>query len=137
MATPATRRALRRAAASGLTLVELIIVITIIGSLMGIIAFAIFQRKKTADIETARLACTQFRQTVLTYKQTHTDADCVTPDQLKADKAIDSTTNTKDPWGSVYVISCDGDEITVCSNGPNKTDPSDDICVPPKSGTNK
>src|SRR5579883_657844 len=95
------RRAMRRAASRGLTLVELIIVITIIGSLMGIIAFAIFQRKKTADIETARLACTQFRQTVLTYKQTHTDADCVTPDQLKADKAIDSTTNTKDPWGSV------------------------------------
>jgi general secretion pathway protein G len=124
------RRAARRAASRGLTLVELIIVITIIGSLMGIIAFAIFQRKAAADKETAKLACTQFRQSVLTYKQTHPDADCVTPEQLKSEKEIDSTTNIKDPWGSPYRIKCDGEEITVCSIGPDKKEGNDDICVP-------
>lgn len=130
MLSAARRRAARRAASRGLTLVELIIVITIIGSLMGVIAFAIFQRKATADKETARLACTQFRQSVLTYKQTHPDKECVTPDELKSEKEIDSTTNTKDPWGHPYKIKCDGDEIQVCSDGPNKNDPSGSICVP-------
>lgn len=123
-------RAARRRRTAGLTLVELIIVITIIGSLMGVIAFAIFQRKAAADKETAKLACTQFRQSVLTYKQTHPDKDCVSPADLKAEKEIDSTTNIKDPWGSVYLIKCEGDEISVCSWGPDKKEGNDDICVP-------
>ncbi len=126
----ALRRASRRNKTRGLTLVELIIVITIIGSLMGIIAFAIFQRKAAADKETAKLACTQFRQSVLTYKQTHPDAECVTPEQLKSEKEIDSTTNIKDPWGHVYRIKCEGDEISVCSDGPSKGDATGAICVP-------
>jgi general secretion pathway protein G len=120
----------RRAAMRGLTLVELIIVITIIGSLMGIIAFAIFQRKAEADKQTTKLACTQFRQTVLTYKQTHPDVDCPNVDLLKSEKALDSTTNLKDSWGSKFIITCDGEEIRVCSLGPDKKEGNDDICVP-------
>jgi general secretion pathway protein G len=125
-------RAGQRRRSRGLTLVELIVVITIIGSLMGIIAFAIFARKKQADIQTAKLACTQYRQTVLTYKQVHTDVDCVQPDQLKSEKEIDSTTSIKDPWGSVFKVVCDGEEIAVISFGPDKKEGTDDdIRVPP------
>jgi general secretion pathway protein G len=123
-------RAARRARSRGLTLVELIIVITIIGSLMGIIAFAIFQRKASADKEMASLACKQFRQAVLTYKSRNPEAECVTPEQLKTEKEIDSTTSIKDPWGRPYTIKCDGEDITVCSEGPKKGDASGMICVP-------
>jgi general secretion pathway protein G len=126
----AVLRSARRARSRGLTLVELIIVITIIGSLMGIIAFAIFQRKAAADKEMAALACKQFRQAVLTYKSRNPEAECVTPDQLKTEKEIDSTTSIKDPWGRPYTIKCDGEEITVCSDGPSKGDPTGQICVP-------
>ena len=133
MLLAAKRRAARRAASRGLTLVELIIVITIIGSLMGVIAFAVFSQAAKAKVETARIACTQFRQSVLSYKQSQTDVDCPTPEQLKAEKVIDKTTNIKDPWGMTYKIACDGDEIAVISFGPDKKEGTeDDIRVPPR-----
>ena len=129
----AVRRAARRRRTAGLTLVELIIVITIIGSLMGVIAFAIFSSKEKADKKIAALACKQFRTSVLTYKASHPESDCVTPDQLKTEKEIDSTTNLKDPWNMPYVITCEGEDIRVCSTGPDKKPGGDDICEPASS----
>jgi general secretion pathway protein G len=125
-----SRRPLRLHA-RGLTLVELIIVISIIGSLMGIIAFAIFQRKATADKELAKTACSQFRSAILLYRTTHPDGDCPSPQQLKAEKEIDSTTNIKDAWGIQFKITCD-EEIVCTSAGPDRKEGTDDdIRVPP------
>ncbi len=137
----ATTRARRRARARGLTLVELIIVITIIGVLMGAIAIGIFAQKKKADRGTAEIMCKNLRTSALSFKSTHPDVDCPTPEQLKTEGEIDKTANLKDPWGQLYKLSCDTDEITCQSNGPDKKEGTDDDVRVPKleetTGTGK
>jgi general secretion pathway protein G len=126
------RRQRHRAASRGLTLVELIIVITIIGVLMGAIAIGIFAQKKKADKGTAEIMCKNLRTSALSFKSTHPDVDCPSPEQLKAEKEIDSTANLKDPWGQPYKLSCDTDEIVCVSSGPDKKEGTDDDVRVPK-----
>ena len=59
------------------------------------------------------------------------NTDCPTVSQLVQEKILDKGTNSNDPWGQPYVISCDGDDITVSSAGPDKQKGNaDDIAVP-------
>jgi general secretion pathway protein G len=126
MATPATRRALRRAAASGLTLVELIIVITIIGVLTAAISIGVVQAGKKASIKTAQTACSTVRQATIMWKAGHPSEDCPTVDQLKTEKYLDTGFNMKDPWGGLFKLSCDSDEITCTSPGPDRKEGTED-----------
>jgi general secretion pathway protein G len=127
----AVRRAARRAAARGLTLVELVIVITIIGVVTAAIAVGVIQQQKRANIKAAGLACNTIRESTTLYMANVAGAECPTVDDLKGGKYLDTTFNTKDPWGGPYKISCDADDITVSSAGPDKkVGTEDDIQVP-------
>jgi general secretion pathway protein G len=119
-------RATRRAAARGLTLVEMLIVITLIGVLTGAIAISVVGAGKKANIKLAQTACDNVRQQTVLWKAGHPGEDCPTVEQLKADKALDTTFNLKDPWGNLYKLSCDSDEITCTSAGPDKKEGTDD-----------
>lgn len=127
----AKRRALKRAASRGLTLVEMIIVITLIGALMAIIGFAVFRQSESAKIKAAKVACTQFRNSAKLYREDHPDA-CPSPQTLKDEKQIDTTTSINDPWGKPFAIACpEGGEIVVTSSGPDgKPGSEDDIRMP-------
>ena len=125
-------RALRRAASRGLTLVELVIVITIIGVLTAAISVGLMAAKKTADIGTAKTACNTIRSATTMWKQAHPGEDCPTLDQLRLDKALDRGFVPKDAWGNVFKITCDTDDIICTSAGPDRKEGTeDDIMVPP------
>jgi general secretion pathway protein G len=65
------------------------------------------------------------------WKAVNPGADCATVEQLKAEKDLDSAFNLKDPWGNPFKVSCDADEITCTSAGPDKKEGTeDDIHVP-------
>jgi general secretion pathway protein G len=125
-------RATRRAAARGLTLVELVIVITIIGVLTAAISVGVMKAKKTADIGTAKTACSSVKSATLLWKNAHPDLDCPTVEQLKKEKFLDTGFTLKDSWNNPFKVSCDTDEITCSTAGPDRKEGTeDDIIVPP------
>jgi len=129
-------KALRRAAARGLTLVELVIVITIIGVLTAAISIGVMKAKKTADIGTTKTACNTIRSATILWKNAHPDEDCPTVDQLKQDGLVERGFAVKDPWGNPFKIACDTDDITCTTAGPDRKEQSaDDIIIPPPADT--
>ncbi len=128
----ATLRALRRGASRGLTLVELVIVITIIGVLTAAISIGVVKAKQTADKGAAKTACSTARSATLIWQNEHPTDGCPTIDQLKQTKVLDTGFNSKDPWGNAFKLACDTEEIVCSSAGPDRKEGTeDDIRVPP------
>ena len=124
-------RATRRAASRGLTLVELVIVITIIGVLTAAISIGVLQAGKKANVGAAKTACNTVRQATMQWKAVHPTEDCPTVEQLKTDRDLDTGFSLKDPWGGAFKLNCDNDEITCTSPGPDRKEGTeDDIHVP-------
>jgi general secretion pathway protein G len=119
-------RTMRRAASRGLTLVELVIVITLIGVLTGAIAVGVLKAQKSANVGAAKTACDTIRTQTMQWKAIHPTEDCPTVDQLKTERDLDTGFSLKDPWGSPYKVSCDADEITCTSAGPDRKEGTDD-----------
>ncbi|MGD0674261.1 MAG: prepilin-type N-terminal cleavage/methylation domain-containing protein [Polyangiaceae bacterium] len=126
MRSLSTLKSTRRAASRGLTLVELVIVITIIGVLTAAISIGVIGAQKKANVQAARTACSTARQATMTWKAVHPSEDCPTVEQLKVEKDLDTGFNIKDPWGNPYKLSCDTDEITCTSAGPDRKEGTDD-----------
>jgi general secretion pathway protein G len=119
-----------------LTLVELVIVITIIGVLTAAISIGVVAAKKKADIGTTKTACNTARSASVIWKQDHTGDECPTIDALKQSKVLDTGFNVKDPWGNPIKLACDADEIVCSSAGPDRKEGTDDdIRVPPADST--
>lgn len=124
-------RKTRDAASRGLTLVELVIVITIIGVLTAAISIGVLQAQKRANVGAAKTACSTIRQATMQWRAVNPGSDCATVEQLKAEKDLDTGFSLKDPWGNLYKVSCDSDEISCTSAGPDRKEGTeDDIHVP-------
>jgi general secretion pathway protein G len=129
--TETLRRTPRRGGSRGLTLVELIVVITLIGVLTAAISVGVMSAKKSADLKLAKTACNTIRDATIQWKAVHPNEDCPTVEQLKAEKIVDTGFSLKDPWGSQFKVACDADEITCTSSGPDRKEGTeDDIHVP-------
>jgi general secretion pathway protein G len=120
-----------RARSRGLTLVELVIVITILGVLTAAISVGLMAAKKSADIGTAKTACNTIRSATTVWKQAHPGEDCPTLDQLRQEKNLDKGFVMKDAWGNSFKLTCETDDIICTTAGPDKKEGTeDDIIVP-------
>jgi general secretion pathway protein G len=121
-----------RTRSRGLTLVELLVTISLLGLLMGAIGVAVFTTWRHGQIKTADIACARLREAA----QRHfivdlADTECPTPAGMKASREIDASTSTADPWGVEYRIACTEDEVIASSAGPDRAfGTDDDIRVP-------
>jgi general secretion pathway protein G len=129
------RKTMRVAAgARGVTLIEILIVLTIVGLMAGGVVAFLFPKLAKAKIDTSITNCRATRPLAESWRADH-PGECPTMEKLKADKAIDPAANIKDPWGKTFVIHCEGDEVRVASFGPDgKEGTADDISVPAEAG---
>ena len=121
------RRA-RRAAARGVTLVEVLIVVAIMAVISGGVAMFALPALKESRIKAAIMGCQQVREAAGLYKELDAASDaCPTMQDLVASKRIKGT-QTDDPWGMPYRIDCSTGEIRVFSNGNDrKPQTQDDV----------
>jgi general secretion pathway protein G len=130
MTTQQRTKRLARAAARGVTLVEVLIVVAIMALIAGGVSFLILPKYKDAQIKTATTDARNIRQVATQYMALRSGAECPSVQTLIAEKELDSSGNTEDPWGQAYKIVCEGDDISVSSPGPDKQEGTeDDIMV--------
>jgi len=127
----------RRASSRGVTLIEVMIVVVILGLIAGGVAVAVLPKLKEAQIKTTRTSALELRRAAETWRSMHGD-DCPTPEILRTDKAIDTASKLTDAWDDPFKITCDADETIVSSWGPDKKEgTADDIKVPDIQPTTK
>jgi len=112
-------RVATRRASKGMTLIEIMIVIAIIGLIMGVLAFALMGRLDTAKDKTAVNEVTRLSTTAEMFEVEK--GKC--PKDMAALKAGGYIKKImKDPWGTPYELKCPGEHgrIDVSSAGPDQ-----------------
>jgi general secretion pathway protein G len=116
----------------GLTLVELVVVITLIGLLTAAIAVGVMKTFNEGRIKTATIACNQLRTAVQAHFINHPEeSDCPTPASMLEAHELDAAMSLRDPWGTAYALECQSDEVVAISAGPDRAFGTvDDIRAP-------
>jgi len=100
--TPLLRRGARRAEA-GLTLVEIMVVIAILGTLMAIVAISVTDRLQEANVETTKLQIQQIDQNLAMYAAKHKGRFPTSSEGLEAaGKYFKDGEVPKDSWGNPF-----------------------------------
>ena len=103
-------RALRARSQRGMTLIEILVVLAIIGLIMGGVGIMAFQQLDGAKLKTAAKDIGTLVQSVEMYQLQKGKCPKSTQD-LKAAGIISKV--TKDPWGADYEIKCPGEHGSV------------------------
>jgi len=124
------RRSARRRQA-GMTLVEVLIVVSIMAMIAtGVTVFAL-PKFREAQVSTAKTNAQVLRRAVQDWQRVNMESTCPTMSQLMEGKHLDSASNPDDPWGIPYVLACTEDDVFIQSSGPDKKQGTpDDISVP-------
>ena len=110
----------------GMTLIEIMVVLVILGLIAGAIGYNVFNRLKEAQIDTARLNLRKLSDSIDIYRVENGSL----PDSLPqlVPKIIKEL--PKDPWGMEYKYVRQGDNYDVYSYGPDKAQGGgDDIVI--------
>lgn len=125
-----TLRRARRVAARGVTLVEILIVLAIVGLIAGGVAMVAVPRFLEAQKKSTHTNAITLYTAAESWRAAH-PAECPTPERLKTDGIVGATSKTTDAWDMPYKIVCDGDSFTIASFGPDKREgTADDIKIP-------
>jgi general secretion pathway protein G len=116
----------RRSRKRALTLVEVLVVITLIALVSGGVALAVFKHAEKARIRTAETEATIIRQAVRTWRELEGNPGCPTVQQLLAAELLEATARGVDPCGRTYGVRCTDEGVTVSSSGPDRRDGTED-----------
>jgi general secretion pathway protein G len=123
------KRRNRIAAARGVTLIEIMIVLAIIGLIMGVLVGPKVMRSfSEARIKTAFITLKEYEGA---YTRWVADNDGECPEKLEDLLKYTNKKDLKDPWGMVFVMKCGEGVPTethfgVISFGPDKKEGTDD-----------
>ena len=124
------RQRLRRRIARGMTLIEIMVVVAIIGMLMGTVGVYAFGRLKKARITDTKLVIKNIENALVQFQTDNTESCPKSISDLYTQKYL-----TKDPvdaWGQPLIFKCPGEHNTdgadVVSRGKDKKEgTADDI----------
>ena len=116
-----------RAAQAGMTLIEIMVVVMIMGLIMSAVGYSVFRWYRSAQKKTTRATVDTVVKAIWKWQQDEADegdSDATCPDNLNAlvPEYVKSKRSLKDAWGKRLHFRCDGDRICVYSSGPNKKD---------------
>ncbi|MCL2778556.1 MAG: type II secretion system GspH family protein [Polyangiaceae bacterium] len=119
-----------RRLARGMTLIEILIVLAIIGLIAGSVAVVAVPRFKESQINQAKIDARTIHPVAEKYVADH-PGECPTVELLRQKRELSATSKITDPWDTPYKITCTEDDIIVSSAGPDKKDnTADDIRIP-------
>ncbi len=116
-----TRRHQRIARATrreGMTLIEIMIVITIFAMIAGGVAVALLPRLEEARIKSTKTDAQALRSAVMLYVADN-PRGCPTVEDLVNERYLDGSRRTADAWDTDFQISCEDGDIAVISAGPD------------------
>jgi len=122
--------AMRRALKRGVTLVEILIVLAIVGLIAGGIAVYAVPKFKEAQISSTKNNLKSLQAIADGWRANHAN-DCPTVQRLKEEKELSASSEVNDAWGSAYKIQCDDENTVIVSFGPDKKEGTkDDLMFP-------
>ena len=121
-----------RSQTRAVTLVEVLIVVSIIALIAGGVGVAAFRHYVKAQKHATETSAHEIRRGVRTWWLEHDPQSCPDFDELVRSDVLDAGSRKKDAWGEPWHIQCAEGDVTVVSAGPDQTlDTADDIRVPP------
>ncbi len=111
------KKRMARAAQRGMTLIEIMVVLVILGLVAGAITVAVIPQLREAEMRKARLDIKKLEGALDLYKIEERGY----PDSLGALAPKFVKEVTRDPWGQDYVYMKTGDGFEIISYGPDKS----------------
>jgi general secretion pathway protein G len=112
----------------GMSLLEIMIVLALIGLVTGSIAVALNSQFKKGQVKTAKIAVGQISQAAQQYMMENNSNCPASLDDLVASKNL--AKKSKDPWGRDFTLKCPGtgdpDGVDVMSSGPDRQEGTPD-----------
>ncbi|MFO0673631.1 MAG: type II secretion system protein GspG [Polyangiaceae bacterium] len=132
--TGRTGKRAKRALSRGVTLIEILIVLAIIGLIAGGVAVVAVPQFEKARVTQAKQDVGRLQQAVELWRSQNPGGECPTMDKLKGDKIVAASTKPADPWDTAYEIVCEPNETVIISYGPDKKKgTTDDSKIPETS----
>ena len=127
-------RRLRRLLSRGVTLIEILIVLAIVGLIAGGVAVVAVPKYQESQKNQAKIDALTIHPIAEKYRVDH-PGQCPTVEQLRAEKELSAASKITDPWDTPYKIVCGDEDIYVSSFGPDKKEnTNDDIRIPEAAG---
>ncbi len=121
------RELAKRARVEGMTLIEIMIVITIFAMIAGGVAVALLPRLDEAREKSTKADSQALRSAVMLYVADN-PRNCPTVEDLVNERYLDGSKRTEDAWNSPFRIACEDGDIFVESAGKDgEFDTEDDI----------
>jgi len=112
----------------GMTLIEIMVVVAIIGLLMGTVGVVAYGRFQRAKVTNAKQIVSNMKQALVHYAMDNKDPCPTDLKVLHTQKLIDK--DPKDPWGEELIFKCPGEHDTesadIVSKGPDKKEGTED-----------
>ena len=112
------RRIEKRTREEGMTLIEIMIVITIFAMIAGGVAVALLPRLEEARIKSTKTDAQALRSAVRLYVADN-PRGWPTVEDLVNERYLDGSRRTADAWDTDFQISCEDGDIAVISAGPD------------------